>query len=454
MPIPNRTQPGDYHYHVYDYPGSAPWQLSPAVARRGNQCFYSMFQDLQGLYNTAQTSGIPHPALTTLPAQIDADGATFHIQVLSIGGTATPAPSQVVITGGVHAREWVGTELAYLVAEYMVKNYNAPANQYGDKIREILDSRRIHFIPMVNPAGNQYSVMSDVDGSRMWRKNRRVLPTDAAGWQAELVVLPAGTPQPPFRDVQENASVLSYDVPRYRTQQSPPYQYDRFKLPNRLVTGVDINRNLPTAWFGFNCDDMGDPESNTYFGTSAGSEVETQNVGSFLGLVDVIGRINTSIDYHSYGQFILYPTEQFDAHAVDASYVNLGEALQRLIMPSLGWAFSYDYQLGSPLKLVDYNATGTVADRVSQANHARSFTIELDPSGKRGLQGFNLPPDQIMGVFEKNIRGALALMGAGNVPTTFATKTYFGLFDRKTVTSGERVFLDWDVYGRGNQLPV
>lgn len=457
MPIPVRTKPSDYHYHVYDYDNARPWELSPRFPLRDYQQFYSMLKDLWALFDAAVTSRIPHATLTVLPAQIAADGSTSEIQVLSLGGSRLDAPSQVVITGGIHAREWIGTEIAYLVAEYLVKNYtSAPTNPYEDAIWQLLSKRRIHFIPMVNPAGNRHSVTSDRPDSWTWRPNRRRLPTTAAAWRTDLTIPASGLPQVPFRNVQQANGVTSYEVPRYL---SNPRQYDAIDLPNTQVIGVDINRNCSTTYFGYS----GGPnyqngvpanEGQSYFGTSTASELETRNIEDFLDHADVTRRIRTSIDYHSYGKFILYPSEQSHANAIDADYVSLGEVMQRLIMPSLAWPFGYNYELGTPLQLVHYDATGTIADRISQVNQSRSFTIELDPGGNHRLEGFKLPPDEIMSVFEKNIRGALALMAAGGQPTTVTNDKSFGLFDRRTINSAERIFLDWNVYGRGNQLPL
>ena len=56
--------------------------------------------------------------------------------------------------------------------------------------------------------------------------------------------------------------------------------------------------------------------------------------------------------------------------------------------------------------------------------------------------------DKIQDVFEKNIRGALALIMAAGPPLTVTR-----CFCRRTITWGENVLLGWNVYGRGNRLP-
>src|SRR5215203_1379258 len=62
-----------------------------------------------------------------------------------------------------HAREWVSVEVAYLLAEHLVKNASqAP-------VRDWLQKGEIWVAPMVNPDGHEYSRTQD----RLWRKNRR-----------------------------------------------------------------------------------------------------------------------------------------------------------------------------------------------------------------------------------------------------------------------------------------
>lgn len=70
---------------------------------------------------------------------------------------------KLLFMGCHHAREWVSVEVAYLLAEHLVKNANqAP-------IRDWLQRGEIWVAPMVNPDGHEYSRTQD----RLWRKNRR-----------------------------------------------------------------------------------------------------------------------------------------------------------------------------------------------------------------------------------------------------------------------------------------
>ena len=163
------------------------------------------------------------------------------------------------------------------------------------------------------------------------------------------------------------------------------------------------------------------------------------------------GGLASSIDYHSYSQAILYPSEASYAGNVGPNYTGLGQVLQKLIGPATEPWWSYDYSLGTPLQIVEYDAVGSLGDRAALTHNARAFVVELDPASAN--PGFQLPENQIQTVFEKNIRGALALIAsAGQASTVSNTRNWVG-YGHRTITSGESQFLNWNVFGRGNQLP-
>ena len=123
---PVRAVATDYHFHAYDYPNSAaqgPWGLSVAQPTRNNWQFYSMVQDLIGLRDWGAFIGVPNITLTDVGAPTVRGRRT---KMLSFGnaGNVANRPT-VVITGGIHAREWAAIEFAYLMAEYLIRNYPA-----------------------------------------------------------------------------------------------------------------------------------------------------------------------------------------------------------------------------------------------------------------------------------------------------------------------------------------
>ena len=67
-------------------------------------------------------------------------------------------------TGTVHAREWIGIELAISFTKYIIEHID-----YDPKLNEYLDSSSVYLVPCANPDGYEYSR----EHFSFWRKNRR-----------------------------------------------------------------------------------------------------------------------------------------------------------------------------------------------------------------------------------------------------------------------------------------
>ncbi|MCK6602364.1 MAG: T9SS type A sorting domain-containing protein [Bacteroidetes bacterium] len=149
---------------------------------------------------------------------------------------------EILFTALHHAREPQGMTSALYFLLYLVENYDK-----NPGIRQLVDSREIYFIPVVNPDGYVYNETSQPGGGGMWRKNRR--------------------------------------------------------LNEDFTYGIDLNRNYGVGW-GY--DDEGsspDPSTNVYRGTSAFSEPETQVIRDFCNTRNFYLALN----YHSYGNLLIYP---------------------------------------------------------------------------------------------------------------------------------------------------
>jgi hypothetical protein len=146
----------------------------------------------------------------------------------------------VLYQGTTHAREWISTEVTRRLMEYFAGN-----SKTAKKLR---GKRELWFLPVVNPDGYQYTF----DHERLWRKN--------------------------LRDNDGDNQITNLD-------------------------GVDLNRNYPEHW---NYDDEGsntETSSDTYRGTAAASEPETQANVRFVQRIDPV----MALSYHSYGPLLLYP---------------------------------------------------------------------------------------------------------------------------------------------------
>jgi len=458
MPIPDRAQAGDFHFLAYSYPGdadAAPWDLSQPVPARGNYRFLSLRNALQGLHGAAQENGVPNVSLSLPGEAIHDGGNTFCVMALSFGGGDDPQ-REVLITGGVHAREWIAPTMAYLLAEYLIKHYAAePEGQCQTAIHDLVNGTRIHFVPLLNPAGNWHSVFSLAGGARLWRKNRRRLPLTPDEWARALGLdLDAGTAaNPPLRNIAAGADQVTYEAPLLPDRPGVRLRYDPLTIdlaPDKpQYIGVDVNRNFNTPFWGHEsgADEEGLPPDQAYFGPNRVSEAETRSLVGFLRAQAV----DAAIDYHSYGQYIIYAGE---GRTPQLAEVDNGRALQSTISSRLNprWWNGYDYSLGSVFGLLSYRASASVADYMAVEGNAIAFTIELSPSSSDGA-GFQLPEDRIMATFEANIRGALGFIAAADRSRLRVIEG--GLFTRHGIAATPyATFAGWNVFGRGNRLPA
>ena len=70
----------------------------------------------------------------------------------------------LLYTGTIHAREWIGNELAIKFIEYIVENY-----RFNPQLITILNRNTLYMVPCLNPDGFEYSMHH----FSFWRKNRR-----------------------------------------------------------------------------------------------------------------------------------------------------------------------------------------------------------------------------------------------------------------------------------------
>ncbi len=70
----------------------------------------------------------------------------------------------ILFMGGIHAREWISVEVPLYLAKYLLDHYGS-----DQKVKQLVDSREIWIVPLVNPDGLEYSRTYD----RNWRKNCR-----------------------------------------------------------------------------------------------------------------------------------------------------------------------------------------------------------------------------------------------------------------------------------------
>jgi carboxypeptidase T len=362
-----------YHcWHFTEFDGKAPFSTLPIdiprLAKDGKgsekKTLASMMNDLDELRRIGQQKGI-------CDAQRDI-GKSFRGRELWLLKVGKNADQKILFTGCHHAREWISVEVPFLVAKFLVENYeDAPVDPRKKRIKHLVDNRQIWFVPISNPDGHFASQTED----RAWRANRRLVPM--AKQTIKAPQLGGGT-----RDI---------------------------KVEEGKFLGVDINRNYPRAnWGQETYDQEGwratsrDPKDGganaIWGGPEAGSEPETQRIVSLFDH----NTFRANLTFHNFSQLLLFPD---DAES-DAYTQFIGKGMDGLIKEK---GNPYTYQKSSKLYPVTGDQSGFAWDRTKRP----TFTPELRPTHDNDAFGFSaLPDDQIAPCFREMLPACLALINA------------------------------------------
>jgi murein tripeptide amidase MpaA len=239
---------------------------------------YLNVEEIDAALHTLAESYPEVTELVSLPNRTP-EGRQSH--ALRIGPADAPTGNTVVVTGGMHAREWVPPDaLVNLAADLLEAHARGARLRYGrkrfsaDDIRSVVEGLQIVLFACVNPDGRNHSQTADP----MWRKNRRRVCPD---------------------------------------------------LPSHCV-GVDLNRNFDALWDfrrhfapDSNVSASDDPcHPQVYVGPAAASEPETQNV---VWLLDRYPCTRWFVDVHSYVPAIYY-TWGFDENQISNPSMNFRNA--------------------------------------------------------------------------------------------------------------------------------
>ncbi|HXJ23026.1 MAG TPA: M14 family zinc carboxypeptidase [Polyangia bacterium] len=325
--------------------------------------FQSLRNDMDQLRADGANKGIVDPNLR----EVGVSGEGLELWALKLGkGSAC----KVLFTGCHHAREWISVEVPFLVAKFLIDHYtDTPSTDAEKRVKHLIDNREIWFVPLVNPDGHEFSVLSD----RLWRPNRNAY----------------------FLQEQD------LDAPQFGGG------VRRIHVAEGLYRGVDLNRNYPTATWGqetwrgrfpTTSRDPADAKHGIWAGPSAASEVETQQIVSLMAAQS----FRASITYHSFSQLLLYPA----AAEKDAFVQFVGKGMSSLIDAN---GNPYTYESGSAL----YPTTGDLMEFSYQAESGRpTFTPEVRPTEAGPESSFfsGLPEAEIEPTFQENLGAALALI--------------------------------------------
>ncbi len=181
--------------------------------------------------------------------QLTHEGRIVYVVKISDNPDTNELEPQALTTGMTHSREVSSLMNQIFYMWYLLENYNS-----DPFIKNLVDNTELYFIPVVNPDGLVWNQTIAPNGGGMQRKNLR------AG-----ICNPGGT------------------------------------AATNNTRGVDINRN-----FGYQYGLVGSSATqcdNTYRGTGAFSEPETQIMRDFI----VSKNIKTALNHHAYSNLLPHP---------------------------------------------------------------------------------------------------------------------------------------------------
>src|SRR5215213_2451205 len=207
----------------------------------------SAYHDYAEMVAELQQAAFDHPAIFSLfSVGLTYEGRTIWAGKISDNVGVDEDEPEVLFTHHQHAREHLTVEMALYTLKMLTDEYGT-----DPQITSLVDGREIWIVFDMNPDGGEYDIATGTYAA--WRKNR-----------------------------QPNAG--------------------------SSAIGTDLNRN----WgYKFGCcgGSSGTPGSETYRGASAFSAPETGVVRDFVDSRVVGGKqqITTSIDFHTYGELVLWP---------------------------------------------------------------------------------------------------------------------------------------------------
>jgi hypothetical protein len=170
------------------------------------------------------------------------EGREIWMVKISDNPDADEDETEVLYTGLHHAREPQSMTTLIYFMWYLLENYGV-----DQAVKDLVDSRELYFVPVVNPDGYAYNQQTNPNGGGLWRKNRR------------------------------NNGNGTY--------------------------GVDLNRNYGYGWGYDNTGSSPTPSSETYRGAAGFSEPETQAIRNFA----INRQFTTAINFHAHGNWWIFP---------------------------------------------------------------------------------------------------------------------------------------------------
>jgi hypothetical protein len=169
------------------------------------------------------------------------EGRDIYFVKISDNPNVDEAEPEVLYSALHHAREAASLSQLIFYMWYLLENYAT-----NPDVQATLNNTELFFVPCVNPDGYVYNQTTNPNGGGMWRKNRR---------------------------------------------------------NNGTTFGVDLNRNYGYNWGFDNTGSSPTSSNDTYRGTAAFSEPETQAMRNFCNNRQFV----TALNAHTYSNLLIYP---------------------------------------------------------------------------------------------------------------------------------------------------
>jgi len=234
--------------------GSGSTDFDPATPSNFNLGSMGGYLTYQEMLDELDAMAAQYPALITVKEPISTfltfeNRPIYHVKISDNALTEETEP-EVLYSAIHHAREPLSMSQTIFYMWYLLENYAT-----NDEVKYLVDNTEMYFVPCLNPDGYIYNETTDPNGGGMHRKNRRDVGT--------------------------------------------------------TNKGVDLNRNYSYGWGTTGTST--NPNDDTYCGTGAFSEAETQAMRWLVQNHNFISAFNA----HTYGNTLLHPIGTTNAEFAD-----------------------------------------------------------------------------------------------------------------------------------------
>jgi len=220
---------------------NAPTVVKPSRFHLGTMGGYFTLTEMQ---NILDSMTLLYPNLITAKQALSPqsiEGRNIWYLKISDNPSVDENEPEVLYDALHHAREAASLSQLIFYMWYLLENYAT-----NPDVKFLVDNTEMFFVPCLNPDGYEFNRSTNPNGGGMWRKNRR---------------------------------------------------------NNGTTFGVDLNRNYGDHWGYDNTGSSPTPSSDTYRGTAAFSEPETQAMRNFCNA----RQFKTALNAHTYGNLLIYP---------------------------------------------------------------------------------------------------------------------------------------------------